>query len=262
MNLMNKILGKILYIFTKALEGILDVAIRILETIILITKGVSSGLFLLLSMGGCLFFILFAIPLGVRVLSNPSALGIILFLLFFPVLGGKFLTQLKKQKFLYTSFLFNLSNHLINPSAYPYKSFSTYKQSYEQAEEDYRKEQERRYYEQQQQKQRAWNEQFNQGRSQGNQGSRFYYRTGSGGQWSHHQGGSNHSFGGAQVNHQKKYKESLDLLEVSEGADDKQLKMAYRKKAKKYHPDINKDSNATRKFQEINDAYKFLSDYS
>ncbi len=261
MKIINKSLGKILYIITKVLEGIFDITIRLLETVILLTTGVSKGLFLILSMGGCLFFIIFAIPLGIRILTDRYALGIILFLLFFPILGGKFLNRLKKQKFLFTSFLFNLSNHLIAPGEYSYKSFGAYKQSYEQAEENYRKEQERRYYEQQQQKQRAWNEQFNQWQSHGAGGSRYQYQRGSGSQWSR-QGGSNHTFGGAQGNYQQKYKASLDLLEVSEGVDDKQLKTAYRRKAKKYHPDINKDPNATQKFQEINDAYNFLSEYS
>ena len=261
MNLINKTLGKILYIIAKAIDAVFNGTIRLLETFIMIIKGISSGLFLLLSMGGCLFFFLFAIPLGIRILTDPYALAVIFFFLFFPIIGGKFLTQLKKQKFLVSSYLFNLSNHLISPGEYTYKTFSTYKQTFEQAEEDYRKEQERRYYEEQQQKQRAWNEQFHQWQSGGAGGSRYYYQTGSGGQWHHQQGGSQ-SFGHSPTNYQQKYKESLQLLEVSEKADQNQLKTAYRKKAKKYHPDINKDPNATRKFQEINDAYKFLSEYS
>ena len=35
---------------------------------------------------------------------------------------------------------------------------------------------------------------------------------------------------------------------------------AYRKLAKKYHPDLNKEPGAKEKFQEINDAYEFLSE--
>src|SRR5699024_373169 len=57
-----------------------------------------------------------------------------------------------------------------------------------------------------------------------------------------------------------KYKKSCDILEVDYNADKYAIKLAYRKMAKKYHPDINKSENATEKFQEINNAYDFLSD--
>ncbi len=261
MNIINKALGKTIHLFAKMVEGMFTVAIGLLEALVLITKGISSGLLLLLSMGGCLFLIIFAIPLGIRILTDPYALGILLFLMLFPFLAGRLLAHLKKQKFLITSFLFNLSKHLIHPEDHAYQSFASYKKAYEKAQEDYRREQERRYYEQQRQQQRAWNEQFYQWQSQGARGSRYYYRTGSGGQWSR-QGGHHQSSGGHQGNPRQKYRESLDILGVSEGVDEKELKMAYRKKAKKFHPDINKDPNATKKFQEINDAYKFLSEYS
>lgn len=261
MNIIKKALGKGLYPITKIIEGGFTVTIRLLETLVLITKGISGGLLLLLSMGGCLFLIIFAIPLGFRVLTDPYALGGLLFLFFFPMLAGRLLNYLKKQRFLLTGFLYNLSKHLIRPEEHPYRSYASYKKAYEKAQEDYRREQERRFYEQQRQKQRAWNEQFHQWQSQGASGRRYYYHSGSNGQWSN-RGGHHHTFGGTGENPRQKYRESLDILGVSEDADERELKSAYRKKAKKYHPDINKDPDATKKFQKINDAYKFLSEYS
>ncbi len=47
---------------------------------------------------------------------------------------------------------------------------------------------------------------------------------------------------------------------VSESASADEIKKAYRKLARKYHPDINKDPEAQEKFKEINAAYEVLSD--
>jgi len=49
-------------------------------------------------------------------------------------------------------------------------------------------------------------------------------------------------------------------LEVSENASEAEIKKAYRKLARQYHPDVNKESNAEEKFKEINAAYEILSD--
>lgn len=49
-------------------------------------------------------------------------------------------------------------------------------------------------------------------------------------------------------------------LEVSPGASDAEIKKAYRKLARQYHPDVNKDPGAEEKFKEINAAYEVLSD--
>jgi len=49
-------------------------------------------------------------------------------------------------------------------------------------------------------------------------------------------------------------------LEVSEGANESEIKKAYRKLARQYHPDVNKDPGAEDKFKEINAAYEILSD--
>ena len=51
------------------------------------------------------------------------------------------------------------------------------------------------------------------------------------------------------------------MLGVSRDADDATLKKAYRKLAKKYHPDMNPgDAEAEKKFKEASEAYAVLSD--
>ena len=57
-------------------------------------------------------------------------------------------------------------------------------------------------------------------------------------------------------------KSLYSTLEVSENASADEIKKAYRKLARKYHPDINKSPEAEDKFKEINAAYEILSDTS
>lgn len=51
-----------------------------------------------------------------------------------------------------------------------------------------------------------------------------------------------------------------DVLGVSKSATPEEIKKAYRKLSKQYHPDINKDADAPEKFKEISEAYEVLSD--
>ncbi|MDD3463637.1 MAG: DnaJ C-terminal domain-containing protein [Sulfurospirillaceae bacterium] len=55
-------------------------------------------------------------------------------------------------------------------------------------------------------------------------------------------------------------KSLYDTLGVSQDASSDEIKKAYRRLARKYHPDINKDEGAEEKFKEINAAYEILSD--
>ena len=51
-----------------------------------------------------------------------------------------------------------------------------------------------------------------------------------------------------------------ETLGIQKGASEVEIKKAYRKMARQYHPDINKEKEAEEKFKEINAAYEVLSD--
>lgn len=51
-----------------------------------------------------------------------------------------------------------------------------------------------------------------------------------------------------------------EILGVNSDATQDEIKKAYRKLARKYHPDVNKDAGAEEKFKEINGAYEVLGD--
>lgn len=56
------------------------------------------------------------------------------------------------------------------------------------------------------------------------------------------------------------YKDYYEILGVKRDATDSEIKSAYRKLARKYHPDVNKTKEAESKFKDINEAYEVLSD--
>jgi len=57
------------------------------------------------------------------------------------------------------------------------------------------------------------------------------------------------------------YKDYYDILGVSRDADEKDIKRAFRRLARKYHPDVNPgDPQAEERFKELNEAYEVLSD--
>lgn len=55
-------------------------------------------------------------------------------------------------------------------------------------------------------------------------------------------------------------KDYYEVLGVSKTATDAEIKSAFRKLAKKYHPDVSKEKDAAEKFKEVQEAYSVLSD--
>lgn len=56
------------------------------------------------------------------------------------------------------------------------------------------------------------------------------------------------------------YKDYYEILGVKRDATDAEIKSAYRKLARKFHPDVNKTKEAESKFKDINEAYEVLGD--
>src|SRR5271167_781635 len=57
-----------------------------------------------------------------------------------------------------------------------------------------------------------------------------------------------------------KYKDYYEILGVTRGSDADEMKRAYRKLARKFHPDVSKEKNAEEKFKEVQEAYEVLRD--
>jgi curved DNA-binding protein len=57
-----------------------------------------------------------------------------------------------------------------------------------------------------------------------------------------------------------KYKDYYKTLGVARGASEDEIKKAYRKLARKYHPDVSKEPDAKDRFQDVSEAYETLRD--
>lgn len=240
MTIIKKITGKVIYAFGQFLSAIFDLFIWIAGAAVGLVAGIARAVAALIGMGGCLLILLLSTPVGLVLLLNPITLLAIVFFVVFPILGYKFISFLKYLKYIVTEYLFDLGSYLMDGKG-QYKSFSEYGHKYQRMEEE-RISRERS--ERQQQQQREWEERFRQWQSYQQQDG--YYRQ--------------QPYSNPMTEFRSRYEVACSTLGVGTDTDKYQVKLAYRKKAKEYHPDINHSPDATRKFQEINEAYEFLSD--
>lgn len=255
MKLIKILIGKLIYGLAKGLSHFLDGFIYMIETGILLAKSFMKGCAVLISMGGCLFFLLMIGPLGSLLFRNPGVLLLAALIMIFPLIGAISIVYLKYFKYITTNYLFHLASYLMNDENVQYRRFQAFKEDFRRAEEEKARRERQRRYEQQ----RQWEERFRQWHQQNAGWGRGAYQGGYGTGY-----GGQGSFGQPGVNpyeaFKRKYRESCQILGVSEQADQYRIKLAYRKKAKEFHPDVNKNPEATQQFQKINEAYEFLTE--
>ncbi len=246
-------LGKIVELITTGLIFVLELIVNLIDNI----KKVFA-------MFG--FLIIFAILnpyIMILFLSNRYVLILMLVLFVVPMLGKGLISYLKYLQFMVTEFFYDRADYHILGKKSQYTSMGDYGRKYTQdrqreAQEAQRRAEEasrRRAYQQQQQ----WEEVFRQFYEQQSRGGGYYRDTrGQGPGYGPYGGGT--TYVDPTNSFINKYEESLKVLGLPITTDKYEIKLAYRKMAKKYHPDVNKSPDATAMFQKVNDANEFLSD--
>ena len=264
---MNKILGYLNKFIGTIIDYVLRFVILIVEVLVNIFSSVRQLFGYILSMGGCLLILFIFNPLiFFPIISNPFVLGLIVFSIIIPIIGQIAVSYLKYIHYMATEYFYDKADKYLLGREASYKNIKDYGDKYkkDKEEERIRLEEERRKKEEEERKRRFeeftggsgtyWNfgdfsnfEEFFRNAQQ--QGGGYYNQSGQ-----NYQGSSRGS------SFESQYEEACKVLGVSSSADKYEIKLAYKKMAKKYHPDLNKDPGATEKFQEINNAYDFLSD--
>lgn len=254
---MRKVWGHISRGFASLVNGLLGFLIALTATLVNLTKGARLIIFSLLSFG-CFFIIITPLIL----VRYGWLLALVLFIIIFPFVGSFLVSYLEYFHYAVTKFLYGYSEYYLG-NRKSYESFSYYQEEYIRKKE---LEEERARRERQTRMQEEWNRRINEWFSQQGFGDFSSFEEGAfSGYYNYGQNynqGYNQSYGAENPlnDFTRSYEKYCDLLGVAYDANQEEIKRNYRKLAKKYHPDINKSSEATGKFQELNNAYDFLSD--
>ncbi|MFC4368132.1 DnaJ domain-containing protein [Citroniella saccharovorans] len=195
---------------------------------------------------GCIF--IFFTPFLLAFFMKPVVFTLTIFFIGFPLLGKILVSFLKYEQFVTTEFLFAKAEFYKTGKGENI-SFSEYKRVFKEKEEEARRKRESEERKAQEEAYRRAFEEFFR-----NAGGAYYRQSYGGGS------GQYNSSYQTVSNFKDEYEKNARILEVDPKSDKYEIKLAYRKMAKKYHPDLNKEEGATKKFQEINSAFEFFTD--
>lgn len=242
MNIFQKLYGTILGFLGRILSGILGLLMTITEKTAIFLGRITRTV--LGYAGGCLL-LFFIVPMLWVLLLHPTTIILILVFVVFPLLSKRLVSKIEYLKYITTEYLFDRSNYYVNGVKPRFEKFQGYKDQYKRMEDDrIRQEYERQRAEQE----KMWEERFRQ-----------YYQYG-GQDWAGSQGQGSNPYVDPTSGFKKEYETNCDILNVPYTANKEEIKIAYRKLAKKYHPDLNQDPGAEDMFKKVNNAYEFLSD--
>lgn len=250
---MKKIFGKIIHGLATGIGSFFNVLINIMNVIVVTFEGIRQLLLMLFIVGCSTIFIFPIIPL----LLPKEVMYFIFAVIFIPILGPKFISLLRYANYTLTEWMYDRADSMITGQKVGYESISDYSNKYkyeqEQAQRRAREEAARR---QQEEMNRRF-EEFVRGFSYTNSNAYGEYYQNDYDNQGYYGGAYN---GPQNIGFKEKYEKSCQTLGLGYDTDIYQVKLNYRKLAKKYHPDINKDPNATEMFTKINEAYEFLTE--
>ncbi len=260
---MNKILGHMYKFVGILIDYILRAVIFVVNALVSVFKSFREMLGLILSMGGCLFIMLLFNPFVLySILRNPLLMTLIMLSIVVPFIGKIAVSYLKYIHYIGTEYFFDKSDFYLLGRRASFEKMEDYGRKYREnlERERIRREEQRR---------KAQEEEFRR-RFEDFGGFHTYtfddfdnfeefFRDAGYGNYQRDYGGNYQNTGGS-MSFKAQYEKSCNILGVDYNADKYEIKLAYKKMAKLYHPDINKEPGATEKFQEINNAYDFLSD--
>lgn len=268
---MNKILGYFYKILGTVIDYVLRAVIYVVNILVTVFSSFRQVFGLILSMGGCLFIMVLMNPLLILViLRNPLIVSLIVLSVVIPFIGKIAESYLKYIHFMATEFFYDKADfHLLGRKA-SYEKMEDYGEKYRRDRERERQKKEEERIKREEEKRKAQEEEWRK-RNENSGGSYWsfgdfsdfedFFRQSQGGYYNQGQNQNQGSGGYTSPSSFKvQYEEACDILGVPYTSDKYEIKLAYKKMAKMYHPDINKDPGATEMFQKINNAYEFLSD--
>lgn len=258
---MNKLKGHIFKGIGVAIDYLLSGVIFVTAILVNIFSSIKDAIMVLFSLSGCLILVFFLVP---GFVFSRYSLALLLILIF-PFLGTVVVSYLKYVQYMVTEYFYEKADFYLLGKKATYETMGDYGRRYERMREQERiREEEARRRAQEEAARKQWEEfarafgegftwDFGPGWQQG------HYRQGEyQGQYEGH--GTGYGPGTGAGGFRERYEAACGVLGVTPPSDKYEIKLTYRKMAKKYHPDINKSPDATEQFQKINDAYEFLSD--